>query len=239
MKLAKDNPLRGGRIWGKRPGGPPGLLVEVLEWVIDETTGDETDPRKIEKNRERTKAGFRVARRKSRAASTNGAVEEATTLMRHYRHWRHEKGGWPRACASLGISVRTGENLVALLDFWKKHRRLFQHYAPLGRTKIYHLARLPERALRELKPSRVVTVGDRTCKLSELTDRELLACLRRVAPVKQRKRRSKLRHHLLKSLEIARDNRLIGAYTKPQLESAVETTQELFTKLKKAAENAA
>jgi hypothetical protein len=239
MKRAKDNPLRGGRIWGKKLGGPHGLLLQVLEWVIDVTTGEETDPRKIERNRESTGTGFHEARRKSRAASAKGAVEEARKLMHHYNNWKGERRGWQRACASVGISVRTGENLVVLLDFWKNHRKLFDHYAPLGRTKIYHLARLPENVLKELSPSRVVTVGERKCRVDKLTDRELIAHLRTVAPVSQRKRRSKLRHHLLKSLEIAGDTRLIGAYSRPQLESAVETTQELFAKLKKAAENAA
>jgi len=238
MKRVRDNPLRGGRIWGKRLGGPHGLLLQVLGWVIDVTMGEETDPRKIERNRESTGTGFHQARRKSRAASTKGAVEEAKNLVRHYNNWKHERRGWERACASVGISVRTGENLVVLLDFWKNHRKLFDHYAPLGRTKIYHLARLPENVLKEMGPSRVVTVGERTCRIDKLTDRELIAHLRTVAPVKQRKRRSQLRHHLVKSLEIVGNARLIGAYSRPQLESAVETTQELFTKLKKAAEKA-
>jgi hypothetical protein len=229
MKRADFNPFRGGKILGKKQYLLADIVAHAGEKLIDLLQGEETDPIILKGQADVTAGEFHTERSKNRAASAKTALEEALLFVALLHKWRFHRDGLTRACRQLDISKRTAENLMALLRFAEINREAFDHLARLGRTKLYHIARIPEADLTRLKVK----------KLQKMTERELLEYLRKIAPVRQRKRVSGLRRRLVEAVEIAENERLILGYGKLELDRLVKKTQELFAKLKKARDKAA
>ncbi len=229
MKRAKENPLRGGKILGKRQYLLAGLVARAGDAIIDAVHGEETDPARLAEFDRENGDEFQECRIKDRTSSAESAVEQARLVSILLCRHEGRRGGLQHVCKLLGISERTVENLVALGRLAAVNPTAFRRLARLGRTKLYHVARLPEETLQMLDVP----------KLQRMTEREMLAYLREVAPVRHRKRVSGLRKRLIESVEIVENERLMLAYGKAELDVVIEKTQELFGKLKKVRENAA
>ncbi len=229
MKRMKDNPFRDGKILGRRQYLLAGFLARAGEAFFDAVYGEETDPVKLAELDQANGDEFQEVRVKDRTASAESAVEQARLVSLLLCRYEGRKGGLEHVCRLLGISARTAENLVALGRLAAVNPRAFRRLARLGRTKLYHVARLPEEDLERLDVR----------KLQGMSEREMLAYLREVAPVRHRKRVSGLRRRLIESVEIVENERLMLAYGNAELDVVIEKTQELFGKLKKVRENAA
>jgi hypothetical protein len=191
--------------------------------------GEETDPVKLAALDQANCDSFQESRIKDRTDSAESAVAQARIVSLLLCRYEGRKGGLQHVCQVLGISERTVENLVAVGRLALVNSAAFRRLARLGRTKLYHVARLPEKTLLRLDVR----------KLQRMSEREMLAYLREVAPVRHRKRISGLRRRLMESVEIVENERLMLAYGKTELDVVIGKTQELFGKLKKARENAA
>jgi len=229
MKRAKDNPFRDGKILGRRQYLLADLVARAGEAFIDEVCGEETDPVKLRALDQGNCDSFQECRIKDRTDSAECAVEQARVVSLLLCRYEGRKGGRQHVCKLLGISERTVENLVAVGRLAAVNSAAFRRLARLGRTKLYHVARLPEETLLELDVR----------KLQRMSEREMLAYLREVAPVRHRKRISGLRRRVMESVEIVDNERLMLAYGKAELDLVIGKAQELFAKLKKVRENAA
>lgn len=229
MKKAEFNPFRGGKILGKKQYLLADIIAHASETLIDLLQGEETDPFILKEQADSTAEGFHGKRAENRSASAQSALTEAELFIGLLHKWRFHRDGFARACRQLNISKRTAENLMALLRFAQINRSAFNHLAKLGRTKLYHIARIPEEDLQQLDAD----------KLGEMSERDLLEYLRKIAPVRKRKRIPGLRRRLLEALEIVENEKLVLGLGRAELDVAVQRTQELFGKLKKLRDKAA
>lgn len=229
MKRANFNPFRGGKILGKKQYLLADIIAHAAETFIDELLGEETDRIVLKEQADSTAEAFFDKRTENRTASAESAVSEAKTFVVLLHKWRFYKDGFSRACHQVHISKRTAENLMALLRFAEMNPRAFKQLARLGRTKLYHIAHLPEETILQLKLR----------KLKAMTDRELLEYLRKIAPVRKRKRIPGLRRRLLEALEIVENERLMLGLGRDEVALTMKKTQELFGKLKKVRDKAA
>lgn len=235
------NPFRGGKFLGKRIPLLAGLLCLAFEKLIDYVEPPEDEG--VERGKTaRDAMKFRKRRRKSRSASAYEALEEAKRLVKVYRDARYgtDPQKWAEACRECEVSVRTAENLLMLARLWAGWPELFRVFSCLGRTKLYHIARLPAVVLESMRPRMKVEVEEgRTVELREMTDREMLRWLRKVAPVAQRKRVTGLRGMVTRCLEMATKEGTLESMGRVPLRETARKTQELFGVLARAAKTTA
>ena len=229
MKVAENNPFGDGTILGKKQYLLAALVAHAGKWLVNQLKGRETDPIVLKGQADATADNFHEERAKNRSASAQTALHEAEILVVLLHKWRFHKDGFSRACRQLHISKRTAENLMALLLFAEVNPPAFEHLSSLGRTKLYHIARLPQEDLERLNVR----------KLKKMTESQLLEYLREIAPVRKRKRIPGLRRRLLEALEIVENEKLVLGWGRAELDLLVNKTQELFGKLKKARDKAA
>jgi hypothetical protein len=235
-----------GRLHGKNfpvaiqaAGEIAGAFVEKVRRIIH-------DSDKREEATHRQACVVHKMRVEDRTESTYKAVAEAKELVKlAVLQW---KGDWKRACAMSHMSERTAQNLLVLLAFYQKYHDpksnplipdpeddgLFGVFAKLGRTKLYQIARLPDKKLRELDPEMTVTVGVKTVPLKFLSDRELLAYLRTELPVNERKRISGLRQLVTKCVLIVDNPSKISKIGAPDLREVRDQAQEIFRRVDRA-----
>ncbi len=216
------------------------FLMSLVKAIAKKVQGVINDPER------RLAAGHKQARTvrsmrcEDRSASAYAAVKEAeelTTLA-----CLTGTANWEEGCRIAGVSTRTASNLMALLVFSRRHPKLFETFACLGRTKLYAIARLPEKYVKFMNPEMEVSVdkeGETTVRLCDLSDRELLVFLRKVWPVNERKRTStSLRKHVLAGRAILSSPARAGKIRLQELKAAARETQELFRDIQEAVKRA-
>jgi hypothetical protein len=234
--------LLSGRYMGKPFPVGPTTCIEILGKFVDTVRAVIHDPEAREQAAHKQACAVHKTRQKDRTASAYAAVREAKELLKlAVLRWKCD---WKRACTMAHLSERTADNLLVLLAFYQQEKDpntddgLFGLFAKLGRTKLYHIARLPRALLKTLTPETPVTVGTKTVPLAYLSDRELLAFLRTLAPVPRRKQISGLRKNLAKCLAFVDDDAKMAAITANERALVRAKTQELFRKVENAVKNA-
>jgi hypothetical protein len=230
-RKAARNPFRGGRFHGKRLPPVAERLGGTLPLLVDPAAVPD------EAQLTRDINGFLALRVKDRSKSAFEALEEAKRLVKvfHGVDFGTDPERWVEACRRCRVSVRTAENLLMLARLGVEFPAVFAMFARLGRTKLYHIARLPAETLEGMSPTQAVTLADGTRRtLRELSEKELLAWLRDVAPVAKRKRISGLRRLVVRCLAIASSGDRLDRMEPTEVKEIARKTQELFGLLSRA-----
>lgn len=166
------------------------LMEDGTAWLEDLLSGR----RDREKSFDHEHGQFTGDRQDRRIRSSYEATTDGYRLLRMKA--LHGPTGWGNVVRSLGISLRTSHNLMALAIFARQDPARFRRLAFLGPTKLYRLARLPKEELDKIDPDKRVAVPGQpglTKAVMHLTDRELETYLRTVCPPEKRSQWPKVR----------------------------------------------